>query len=95
MFVSIGEISQIIGVSVGTIRRWEKSKKISCSFRTCGNHRRFDINHVKRSLGFEVAELKRKVIAYARVSSHDQKEDLQRQAARLEAYCNQEFRGIL
>jgi len=91
MFVSIGEISEIIGVSVGTIRRWEKLKLIACSFRTLGNHRRFDVNRVKNFLGIETSELNRKVIAYARVSSHDQKDDLVRQASRLEEYCSKQF----
>ncbi|MBK9186895.1 MAG: recombinase family protein [Moraxellaceae bacterium] len=32
----------------------------------------------------------RKTIAYARVSSHDQKDDLERQAQRLEQYCTEQ-----
>ena len=69
MFVSIGEISEIIGVRVGTIRRWEKLKLIACSFRTLGNHRRFDVNRVKNSLGIETSELNRKVIDKGKIST--------------------------
>lgn len=93
MFVSIGEISEILGVSTSTIRRWEREKRIQSSYRTIGGHRRFSIAAVKSSLGLEVSKLKRKVIAYARVSSHDQKDDLTRQTNRLKKYCDENFRS--
>ena len=44
--------------------------------RTLGNHRRFD----------SPTKVERQVVGYARVSSHDQKEDLVRQAAILQAH---------
>lgn len=49
--------------------------------RTEGGHRRYDIDTL---IDFKE---NRKTIAYARVSSHDQKNDLERQALVLEAYC--------
>jgi len=38
--VSIGRAATLLGVSVPTIRRWDKLGKIVVRFRTIGNHRR-------------------------------------------------------
>lgn len=77
--VSVGEIAELKAVSVDTVRRWEKEGKIK-SVRTDGGHRRYRLaDFVEEKLG--------KTIAYARVSSHDQKSDLDRQDAVLSAYC--------
>ena len=77
--VSVGEIAELKAVSVDTVRRWEKEGKIK-SVRTDGGHRRY-------RLADFVEEKRGKTIAYARVSSHDQKSDLDRQDAVLSAYC--------
>ena len=59
--------------------------------RTFGGHRRFD---VPDEVSSEQAST-RKHIGYARVSSHDQKEDLARQSARLrEAGCEEVIEDI-
>jgi putative resolvase len=78
--LSIGEAAAVKGVSIDTLRRWQKEGKIQ-SVRTDGGHRRYDIDTL---IDFKET---RKTIAYARVSSHDQKSDLERQALVLEAYC--------
>ena len=47
--MSISEASKYLGVSMDTIRRWEKKGYIK-SFRTPGNHRRYnkeDLNKIK------------------------------------------------
>lgn len=80
--VSINEASKILGVTPKTIRIWEKEGKIK-STRTEGNHRRYNIsdligNRKENSI----------TVAYARVSSHDQLEDLKRQEIVLENYCS-------
>lgn len=54
--------------------------------RTVGRQRRYDLAKLKPEL-FHAAPQERKTIAYARVSSHDQKEDLERQKQVLELYC--------
>lgn len=82
-FISIGEAAQLIGVSVPTLRRWEKIGKINVDFRTFGNHRRYKRNSILSLFQKE----KRINIAYARVSSHDQKQDLERQKTFLLDYC--------
>jgi excisionase family DNA binding protein len=78
--LSIGEAAAVKGVSIDTLRRWEKEGKVQ-SVRTNGGHRRYDIDVL---IDFKET---RQTVAYARVSRHDQKADLERQALVLEAYC--------
>jgi len=78
---SVKEASELLGVTTKTIREWEKSGKIK-AIRTEGGHRRFCANDLiksKKDNGI--------TIAYARVSTNDQKDDLNRQIQLLEMYC--------
>lgn len=85
---SISEAALALGVNASTLRRWEREGRIE-SFRTTGGHRRYDLDqlcgivHALRRGGPEV----RATVVYARVSSHDQKEDLVRQVGVLSDYC--------
>lgn len=75
------EAAELLGVTVKTLHRWEADGKIK-STRTVGGHRRYDIADLignKTGSGLTVG--------YARVSSHDQKDDLKRQVLVLESYC--------
>jgi predicted site-specific integrase-resolvase len=85
MKVSISEASRILGVAQVTLRRWEHEGKMHPE-RTKGGQRRYDLDQL---IGRKVAEhsCERITIAYARVSSHDQKEDLARQAQALSDFC--------
>ncbi|MCW6049428.1 IS607 family transposase [Microcoleus sp. A2-C5] len=79
--VSISEAAKLKGVSVSTLRRWEAEGKLVPE-RTESGHRRYDIAKligVKAELSY--------TIGYARVSSHDQKEDLVRQKQVIELFC--------
>ena len=71
-------------MSTKTIRRWDTQGRLN-SICTEGGHRRFTVfdligNKQDNSL----------TVAYARVSSHDQKDDLERQKIVLETYCAQQ-----
>ncbi len=79
--LSIKEAAELLGVTPKTLREWEKEGKIK-SFRTEGGHRRYEISQLLGS-----RKEKELTIAYARVSSHDQKDDLKRQEIVLESYC--------
>lgn len=79
--IGIGEASKLLGVTPKTIRIWEKEGRFK-SYRAEGGHRRYIVSEL---LG--VKQDKALTIAYARVSSHDQKEDLKRQELVLESYC--------
>lgn len=81
MIITIREAAKTLGVSTDTLRRWEREGKIK-SVRTSGNHRRYD------SLSLlNVQKDDAITVAYARVSSHDQKDDLVRQVGVLESFC--------
>ena len=71
-YVAIGEASVALGVSITTLRRWEAEGKLIPE-RTAGGQRRYDLAKLKPEL-FHAAPQDRKTIAYARVSSHDQKD---------------------
>ena len=83
--VSIGPASEALGVSITTLRRWEAEGKLVPE-RTASGHRRYNLAELQPAL-FHVAPDDRRTVAYARVSSHDQKDDLERQKKVLELYC--------
>jgi putative resolvase len=84
--VAIGEAADVLGVSIATLRRWEAAGKLAAEH-TAGGHRRYDVAKLRPELFGDADAAKRKTVAYARVSSHDQKDDLQRQKQVLELYC--------
>lgn len=89
-YVSIQVVAAHHGVSASTIRRWCAQGWISVHHRTLGGHRRFEIPATPAE-----TEEHRQTVGYARVSSHDQKDDLVRQAERLrQSGCEQVFQDI-
>ena len=80
--ISIGEAAELLGVSVGTLRRWNRENKFHPTFRTEGGHRRYNLQEILNKINKN--QENRISIGYARVSSHDQKEDLKRQSQILE-----------
>ena len=82
-FIKIGEAAKILGVNPQTLRRWEKEGVMTPAKRTPKGTRLYSLQEL---LG--VNDLSYRTIAYARVSSPNQKEDLERQQAVLEAFCN-------
>ncbi len=83
--ISISKAASVAGVSATTLRRWEKEGKLVPQ-RTHSGHRRYDLSQINPNFVYSSSE-NRKTIAYARVSSHDQKTDLERQKQVLELYC--------
>jgi predicted site-specific integrase-resolvase len=84
-FVAIGDAAKAFGVSITTLRRWEVEGRLVPD-RTVGRQRRYELAKLKPEM-FHAAAQERRTIAYARVCSHDQKEDLERQRQVLELYC--------
>ena len=68
-FLSTSQLASHLGVHPQTIRRWCKSNQLTEHHRTNGNHRRFSLP--KQTDG--------QTVGYVRVSSHDQKTDLDTQ----------------
>ena len=85
-FVSIKKAADILGVSTQTLRRWEVEGRGVPSQRTIGGQRRYDVSQLTPPTSTKTSSAL-PTIAYARVSSHDQKEDLQRQVQMLERFC--------
>ena len=81
-FIKIGEAANILGVSVQTLRRWELTGTLIPARKTQGT-RYYDYEAL---LGLKNVE-NDLTVAYARVSSHDQKKDLERQIEVLSSYC--------
>ena len=74
MYISVGQAAEVIGVSISTLRRWEDEESFKPDFRTKGGHRRYDLSRIEQEfLNKNKSNDQRKVVAYARVSSHDQK----------------------
>ena len=83
--LSISQAAELMGVSQSTLRRWEQDKKLIPE-RTAGGQRRYLLSQLRPHLKRKPVK-ERKTIAYARVSSSDQKADLERQKEILELYC--------
>ncbi len=78
------EAAKIISVSVRTIQRWDKAGKIRC-IRTVGGRRRVPESEIRRILGLSE---KRVIVGYARVSSRNQRDDLERQVQAIMEYAS-------
>ncbi|MBD3185567.1 MerR family transcriptional regulator, partial [Candidatus Bathyarchaeota archaeon] len=46
--VSISIAASILGACTKTLRRWEEGEQFKPSFRTPGNHRRYDLQRARR-----------------------------------------------
>ncbi|NEQ83749.1 MAG: IS607 family transposase [Moorea sp. SIO2I5] len=81
-YVTPKEAAEHLGVSISTLRRWDKEGRLD-SIRTKGNQRRFCVEG-------ETPQIK-PIVCYARVSTYSQRDDLDRQAQFLRAkYPNAE-----
>ncbi|WP_446715549.1 helix-turn-helix domain-containing protein [Bacillus sp. OTU530] len=77
----LSEAAKILAVSVRTLQRWDVDGKVKF-IRTPNGKRRISKREIQKILGEPPAEsLERKLVIYARVSSHEQKKtgDLERQ----------------
>ena len=84
--IKIGEAAEILGVSIATLRRWDKEGRLKPE-KTSSGHRRYDITKLRPGIYRNIQQETKQTIAYARVSSFDQKDDLERQKQVLELYC--------
>lgn len=89
--VDIREASNILGVSLSTLRRWDNQGKLKPATRTQGGHRRYSKQQLNEYLGVKAEQENNevKVFIYARVSTNKQKENgnLDRQKNSLMEYC--------
>lgn len=104
MFLSIGKVALILGVSINTLRRWDKEQKFQASTRTIGGHRRYDINEVGKLMqsrdtddqnSTEDLVSQHTIVTYARVSSSKQVKDLETQSNYLKNFAIQQGWTVL
>ncbi|MCL0093138.1 MerR family transcriptional regulator, partial [Dehalococcoidia bacterium] len=83
---TVTEFSKIIGISVSTLQRWDRQKRLVPG-RTPTNRRIYTDEHLRQATGILNQSKKRKVVVYARVSSKAQRSDLSNQRKMLEEFC--------
>ena len=83
---TVKQASEILGVHPKTIQKWDKEGKIK-TVRTPGGRRRIPESEIKRLLGTK--DETGMIIGYARVSSHAQKDDLERQIQAIQQYARE------
>ena len=81
------EVSKILNVTVFTLQVWDRKGKLK-AYRTPTGRRYYKEEQINKILGIEPITNKRKIIAYSRVSSKNQKDDLKNQANFIREFCN-------
>lgn len=88
----IHEMAEKLGVSIKTLQRWDNTGKLPAR-RTPSNQRYYTEDQYLDYMGMSVEKLHRKVVAYARVSSRNQKDDLKNQIDFIRTFIN--ARGVI
>ena len=84
---SIGEFAKKIGRTVQTLRNWDKAGKFKPHHVSVGGTRYYSQEQLNHFLGISnKKQLNKKVIGYCRVSSHKQKDELERQIDHVRTY---------
>ena len=85
-YYTIGEFSKKVGLSINTLRNWDKDGKLKPAYVTDGGHRYYSDDQLNRLIGIKLEKQEKITIGYARVSSHKQKDDLERQIDNVKMY---------
>lgn len=86
-FYSIGEFSKLIGKTTQTLRNWDKDNVLKPHHVTNSGYRYYSQEQLNHFLGLKSeVQLNKKTIGYCRVSSHKQKDDLERQIENVKTY---------
>lgn len=86
-YYSIGEFSNKIGKTVQTLRNWDKNGSLKPHHITKGGTRYYSQEQLNHFLGLNSkTKLNKKIIGYCRVSSHKQKDNLERQIENVKTY---------
>ena len=88
----IHEMAEKLGVSIKTLQRWDNTGKLRAR-RTPSNQRYYTEEQYLDYMGMSVEKPHRKVVAYARVSSRNQKDDLKHQIDFIRTFAN--ARGVI
>lgn len=86
--LSIGKFAKTLGVSIQTLRNWDKEGKLKPTYVTENGYRYYSEDLLNKFRNIKnVNKIKKKNILYARVSTKDQKDDLNRQIDNLKQYA--------
>lgn len=86
--LSIGKFAKSLGVSIQTLRNWDKEGKLKPTYVTENGYRYYSEDLLNKFRNIKnVNKIKKKNILYARVSTKNQKEDLNRQVDNLKQYA--------
>lgn len=85
---SIGKFADEIGVTIESVRNWDRTDKLKPAFRNPSGHRYYTQEQVNLYLGLHKPDSQsaKIVVGYCRVSSPKQKDDLERQVENMESY---------
>lgn len=83
----IHEMAEKLGVSVKTLQRWDNTGKLKAR-RTPSNQRYYTEDQYLDYMGMSVEKQYRKAVAYARVSSRNQKDGLKNQIDFIRTFAN-------
>ena len=86
------DFAELLGVSVKTLQRWDREGILKAN-RTPTDRRYYTYDQYLQFKGINIENDKRQAVIYARVSTKNQKDDLQNQVAFLRQFCN--ARGII
>ena len=84
-YYSINEFSKILGVSAQTLRNWDNNGKLHPHHTSSNGYRYYSHEQLNQVMNI-ILNLNRKIIGYCRVSSHKQKDDLERQIENMRIY---------
>ena len=84
-YYSIHEFSKIIGVSAQTLQNWDNNGKFHPHHTTASGYRYYSEEQLNQVMNVKPNN-KRITIGYCRVSSHKQKDDLERQIENVRIY---------
>ena len=86
-YYSIGEFAKAIGKTTKTLRNWDKNGKLKPARVEDTGYRYYSQEQLNNFFGLKNMGTKnKKVIGYCRVSSHKQKDDLERQIENVKTY---------
>jgi len=80
--IKIGKAAKLLGISIQTLHKWEQTGELVPDRKSNAGTRYYDADKL-----LNLNNEDNPTIGYARVSSHDQKEDLVRQSELLETFC--------
>ena len=86
------DFAELLGVSVKTLQRWDREGTLKAN-RTPTDRRYYTYNQYLQFKGINTENGNRQTVIYARVSTRNQKDDLQNQVTFLRQFCN--AKGII